>query len=139
MRLPIAILTVLTVSACAGTSSERESVGIGPDDRYAGARLARAIADASNHPLGSTENPVRVYLPAGQRAYLTRLRCSDGQPPSFERLGNLGDGVFGSVIDNYEVKCDGGEPKQSFIIMDMYHPDHTETGAPPGFTIVGVP
>ena len=46
-----------------------------------------AAADA--HPLGSLENPIRVGGPEGERAYLSRLRCSGGSTP---QIGGRGDG-----------------------------------------------
>lgn len=101
-------------------------------------KLEAAIAAAADKPLGGKENPVRVNMPAGQQAYLRRLRCSNGRAPTFFRVGNFGPGVFGSIIDGYEVTCPGGgEPAKSLIFMDMYHPGHDETAAPPGFTLQG--
>lgn len=104
--------------------------------RFQGAELEAALRKAAAFPLGSRENPVRVSMPQGQHAYLRRLRCSDDKPPRFERVGNFGPGVFGSIIDGYRVICpDEGEPRESLIYMDMYHPDHVETAAPAGFTL----
>ncbi len=114
---------------------QADSPGLLGGGRFRGARLDAAIRKASAHPLGSKDNPVRVSMPQGQHAYLRRLRCSDDKAPSFERVGNFGPGVFGSIIDGYQVICGGGaEPARSLIYMDMYHPDHDETAAPPGFT-----
>ncbi len=104
--------------------------------RATGKDLADRIAKASHYPLGTAQNPIRVDNPPGQMAYLRRLRCSDGSAPSFVRTGNLGPGVFGSIVDNYRVTCARGEPKVSNIVMDMYFPEHHETAPPPGFTIV---
>jgi hypothetical protein len=111
------------------------------DDLLSGGRADAAslpglIAEAQLHPLGSRENPVRVNMPVGERAYLARLRCSDGAAPSFEREGSAGPGVFGSIVDIYDVRCRDAEPRESEIWMDMYHPEHRETAAPPEFTIV---
>ena len=39
---------------------------------------AALVAAAEAHPLGSLENPVRVGGPDGERAYLARLRCTNG-------------------------------------------------------------
>lgn len=110
---------------------------LGNMGRVGGPELARRINIASRYPLGSKENPVRVNMPAGQQAYLRRLRCSTGSAPTFNRVGNFGAGVYGSIIDGYNVVCPTGEPKTSMIYMDMYHPEHDEKAPPPGFTIVG--
>lgn len=117
------------------SGDQADRLGLLGGGRFRGARLDAAIRKASAHPLGSKDNPVRVSMPLGQHAYLRRLRCSDGKAPRFERIGNFGPGVFGSIIDGYQVVCGGGaEPAESLIYMDMYHPDHDETAAPPGFT-----
>jgi hypothetical protein len=97
--------------------------------------LPRLIREADRHPLGSRENPVRAAMPAGQHAYLRRLRCSDGRAPAFNRVGNFAPGVFGSIIDGYDVRCEGGEPVRSLIFMDMYFPGYEEARPVPGFTI----
>lgn len=103
--------------------------------RFKGAKLEAAILKAAGYDLGSRENPVRVSMPKGEHAYLRRLRCSDDKAPTFERVGNFGPGVFGSIIDGYRVVCAGdAEPGETMIFMDMYHPDHVETAPPPGFT-----
>jgi hypothetical protein len=102
----------------------------------AGKDLEKLIAEAQAHPLGSKENPVRADMPGGQRAYLNRLRCDDGARPTYNRVGSFGAGVYGRIIDGYEVLCKDSAPEKSMIFMDMYHPGHQEAGAVPGFTIV---
>lgn len=98
-----------------------------------GEALAQAIEKAEAHPLGSEQNPVRENQPQGQRAYLSRLRCEDGSAPSFDRAGNVGEGVFGFIVDLYKVTCTGKATVEVYI--DMYH-DGPENRAVPGFTIV---
>ncbi|KTE21261.1 hypothetical protein ATE67_08135 [Sphingopyxis sp. H050] len=100
-----------------------------------GKKLDKAIEKAEAHPLGSQENPVRVEMPQGQFAYLATLRCANGQPPQFNRIGNYGIGVFGNIIDGYDVRCEGSEPAKTTVFMDMYHAGHVETRPVPGFTI----
>jgi hypothetical protein len=97
---------------------------------------ATAPGSSGGAALGSEQNPIRVNMPAGEREYLSRLRCSDGAAPQFRRIGNAGVGVNGNIVDVYDVRCPNGEPRQSQIWMDMYYPSHRENGAPPGFTIV---
>lgn len=83
--------------------------------------------------LGSKGNPVRCSGPPGERAYLNRLRCSNGKAPKHFRIGSFSKGPYGHILDGYDVKC---EEKDSVIVyMDMYH-DHVETEPVPGFTIV---
>lgn len=130
-----AAIGLLLLGACATTTPE-DDLDLFSGGRASPAEVARRAKAAEKHPLGSQQNPIRVNMPAGQRAYLSRLRCSDGQPPVFFRTGNFGPGVYGSIIDGYDVKCTGASPAQSMIFMDMYHPDHDEKAAPPGFTIV---
>ena len=103
--------------------------------RVNGAELTARIAKAAQAPLGSRENPVRVSMPEGERGYLKRLHCSNGSAPGFSRQGSFGPGPFGSILDGYDVICAKGEPKRSTIFLDMYHPEHDEMVAPPGFTL----
>jgi hypothetical protein len=100
-----------------------------------GAELERALQAAAAHPFGSLENPVRAAMPQGQRAYLARLRCSNGQAPRFNRSGNAGAGVYGNIIDRYDVSCGESAPGNVTNFMDMYHRGHVEERAVPGFTI----
>lgn len=100
-----------------------------------GKQLEKAIARAEAHPLGSPENPVRVSMPQGERAYLAKLRCSDGSAPAFAREGNVGIGVFGNIVDLYRLRCATGAPAEAAVYMDMYHPQHAESRAVPGFTL----
>lgn len=100
-----------------------------------GKDLEKLIEKAQAHPLGSKENPVRADMPGGQRAYLNRLRCANGQPPAFVRVGNFGRGPYERIIDGYEVTCKGSTPEKAMIFIDMYHPGHKELAAVEGFTI----
>lgn len=86
-------------------------------------------------PLGTMANPVRAVGPTGQRAYLSRLRCTDGQRPDFHRLGSYGAGIYGRMIDGYEVTCPGSSDSSTTVFMDMYHPGYVETEPVSGFTI----
>ena len=99
------------------------------------AELREALDEAAAFPLGSDKNPIRADMPPGQRAYLARLRCSNGRAPQFERGGSVGAGPYGSILDVYNVRCVGALPAQSSIYIDMYH-NHVETRPVTGFTIV---
>lgn len=129
-------LVSVSLTACAGAPKSQTVAlddlpmfGAMPKD------IDQRLQNASAHPLGHKENPVRVYMPEGEYAYLERLRCQNGTMPAFERIGNFGIGPFGHIIDGYDVKCPGSEPAQSTIFMDMYFPEYIETKAPPGFTL----
>ena len=98
--------------------------------------LSEAIAAAQAHPLGSMENPVRVGGPTGERAYIARLRCADGTLPRVGRRGSAGVGAFGTIVDAYPLDCGDAAPGRTTLVMDMYHEEHAEDRAPPGFTIV---
>jgi hypothetical protein len=87
----------------------------------------------SKHPLGSAENPVRAHMPVGERAYLDRLVCPNGERPKYERHGSVTQlSPYGTIMDVYGLTC-GTE--KSTVYIDMYHPNHVETSAIPGFTI----
>src|SRR5688500_8323137 len=62
-------------------------------------RLQEAVEAASRHPLGSKENPVRVYGPSGEMDYIRSLRCADGSSPKVGKRYNDDLGVFGTVVD----------------------------------------
>ncbi|MGH6951864.1 MAG: hypothetical protein ACREH4_13410 [Vitreimonas sp.] len=97
---------------------------------------ASALSGGDDAPLGTQQNAVRVDTLAGERAYLARLRCSDGSAPSHQRLGNGGGSIDGHILAIYVVRCAAGEPRASEVWMDMHHPGHAEAAAPPGFTLV---
>ena len=109
-----------------------EQLGLAPDPE----RLRAAIEAAEAHPLGSRENPVRVGGPRGERAYIARLRCADGSSPRIGQRANAGVGVFGTIVDVYPLDCGSAAPGRVSLTMDMYHSDHVEDRAPPGFSIV---
>ncbi len=90
------------------------------------------IAAAAAFPLGSVQNPVRVGGPQGERGYLSRLRCADGSAPRLGARSERGVGAFGSVVAAYRLDCGAGAAD---LVMDMYHDEHVEDRAPPGFTI----
>jgi hypothetical protein len=115
-----------------------------PEELFAGigeglsdAALARAVAEASVHPLGSLSNPVRVGGPEGARAYLARLRCSDNSAPQVGPRSDGGVGAYGSVVSRYTLDCGRGAPPPGEIMLDIYHQEHVETRAPAGFAITG--
>lgn len=122
-------------SAAVGTGAPQHSEDVLSGGRFREPWLSKAIRDAEGEPLGSKENPVRADMPAGQRAYLARLRCTNGEPPTWTRIGNLGPGAFGSIVDQYDVRCDGSAPRRTIVVMDMYFKGHVETRAIDGFTI----
>jgi hypothetical protein len=91
--------------------------------------LARA---ASAHPLGTVENPIRVGGPEGEHTYLARLRCADGTSPRIGSRSEAGIGAFGTVVSAYALQC-GTDAMR--VVFDMYHEEHVEDRAPPGFTL----
>lgn len=99
---------------------------LSPEDEMRALALA-----ADRHPLGTVENPVRVGGPEGERAYLARLRCADGEAPRIGGRSDAGTGAFGSVVAAYQVSCAGQAGR---IVFDMYHAEHVESRAPAGFS-----
>ena len=94
--------------------------------------MARLVAAAAAYPLGTIENPIRVGGPNGERAYLARLSCADGTAIHVGARSEAGQGGFGAIANAYSVAC-GGTTRR--IVFDMYHEEHVENAAPPGFTI----
>jgi len=131
----VLILASLGLAGCATASRDEALTGglFGP--AYGPAEMEKRIAAAAAQPLGSEANPVRAAMPPGERAYIARLRCSDGQAPEIVTRGSTGTGPFGNILDLYHLRCAAGTPATAEIYIDMYH-DHVETRAVPGFTIV---
>jgi hypothetical protein len=94
--------------------------------------LQEAVAAAAAHPLGTLENPVRVGGPEGELAYLARLRCADGSSPRVGSREEAGVDTFGSIARAYSLTCGSSGAR---IVSDIYHEEHVEDRAPPGFTI----
>lgn len=95
----------------------------------------RTVAEAAKHPLGSVANPVRVGGPEGQRAYLGRLRCAGGARPVVGQRRSGGVGAYGTIVDLFPLDCGTAAPGRYDLVMDMYHEEHREIAAPPGFAI----
>jgi hypothetical protein len=136
MRLSILALALIlpAASALAQDSSPRrmlEEMGGAPSR----GDVARAVERASSRPLGGAENPVRVNGPAGEHAYIARLRCADGNAPRVGERHNDGIGAFGTIVDVWPLDCGDAAPGRFDLIMDMYHDDYEETRAPAGFTL----
>lgn len=149
-----AVLGATLLGGCVSTSgpsanssaSSRASADAGLDGILAammrgesatsGSKLDAALEKAAAFPLGSKDNPVRAQMPPGQRAYLARLRCADGNAPSFNRRGSFGMSPYGNIVDGYDVQCAGSEPAENLIFIDMYHSGHVEDRPVPGYTIV---
>lgn len=140
MRIPLIVLTLVLAAPAAAqqprlgqrtTSPEAMVAQMNPASPEEEIRALVAAADA--HPLGTVENPVRVGGPAGERAYLARLRCAGGAAPAIGARREAGIGAFGSVVAAYEVICGGANAR---LVFDMYHEEHVETRAPAGFTLV---
>jgi hypothetical protein len=135
-RISLALL-VAAVSGCASTTGGTEnSLDSLLSLQAPRAKLSSAeLTKVRKHPLGSSGNPVRAEGPGGERAYLQRLRCPEGTPPIFNRIGSSGNGLspYGAIMDLYEVACDA--PPARTIYIDMYHPGHVESRAVPGFTM----
>ena len=138
MKLKLLVALALVAPSAVAVAQQRPNEG--RDMMWAlgggglsGKKLAKAIEKAEQSPLGSKANPVRENMPAGQIAYLARLRCPGGEKPDFRRTGNVGVGVYRNIIDRYSVTCPGAAPVD--VYMDMYH-DGPELRPVPGFTIV---
>ena len=136
MRLPILVLALLlpAAPALAQQSTPRqmmEELGMAPSRQD----VARAVERARDRPLGTAANPVRVSGPGGEHAYIARLRCADGNAPRVGQRHNDGVGAFGTIVDVWPLDCGDSAPGRFELVMDMYHDDHEEAGAPAGFTL----
>ena len=84
-------------------------------------------------PLGTRNNPVRADGIAGERAYMTRLRCANGTVIYEQRrIGSGGVGPYTTDTATWEVECYG----ELFIVyLDGSHPGYVERRAARGFSI----
>lgn len=90
----------------------------------------------AKYPLGSKDNPVRADGPAGQRKYLSKLICTNGEAVSaFSRAGSVGLSPYGFMMDLYIVVCDTDKGAIELPVhMDMYHEGFEETKVAEGFS-----
>lgn len=139
MRIPL-LASILVLAAPAAAQQPRLGQRTTSPEAMA-AQMSRAspeeeeralAAAADAHPLGTLDNPIRVGGPVGERAYLARLRCADGAAPRIGARREAGTGAFGSVVAAYDLACAGSEAR---VVFDMYHEEHVENRAPPGFTL----
>src|SRR5262249_46588396 len=105
---------LLALAACTSAPEKADDAASDPllamlGGPQKGPALDKKIAEAEKNPLGSDKNPVRVGGPPGQRDYLDHLRCSNGKAPTYARAGNMGPGIYGSIVDLYIVECQGAE------------------------------
>jgi hypothetical protein len=121
----LAYSAVLTVNACAHAAPQARPSVVPP----------LATIEYADDQLGSSSNPVKAGGPFGQRDFLRRLVCPNGDTPSFERSGSYGPGPDRHMIDGYDVVC-AGDGIRAFIFMDMYHPEHRERSALPPFEVL---
>ena len=134
LAIALCFAVLPTTQAMAATSSQaRDVVFALGSGGLKGKKLKKAIEAAGSFPLGSRQNPVRENMPAGEIAYLSRLRCPDGNSATFSRTGSTGIGPYGFILDLYKVACAGADPVDVYI--DMYH-DGGELRPIPGFSIV---
>ena len=139
MRIPL-IAALLILAAPAAAQQQRlgqrttspEAMAAQMSQASPEEEMRALVAAADTHPLGTLENPVRVGGPAGERAYLARLRCADGAAPRIAARREAGTDAFGTVAAAYEVICGDASAR---IVFDMYHEEHVETRAPAGFTL----
>ena len=143
MRAVAALALAASSAACVTTATDQGDDGdafarmLAGRSAIEGKALEKKLAETAAYPLGSKENPVRAEGPAGQRAYLSRLRCADLKRPQFYRSGSAGVSPYGNIVDVYIVTCEGSEPAANEIYIDMYHRGHSEEQAVPGYGIVG--
>jgi hypothetical protein len=112
---------------------EKSMAGIG--EGSSDAEVAQELAAAANFPVGTLQNPVRVAGPEGERAYLARLRCSDGTGARVGAQRPGGTDSFGNVADLAPVDCGGAAPAHADILIDVYQEEHVLEAAPAGFQL----
>ena len=135
MRRLLLLCAVGALTGCASAEGSGEASFIDMMGGSSASEATRIAARLQGKPLGSADNPIRTYMPEGQRAYLARLRCADGKTPGIFPRGQGGIGAYGSLVDLFAVDCGAASPGRVEIAMDGYQEEHQETRAPDGFTI----
>lgn len=140
--MPILSMTLAALAAAAAPQRPLREQSPVPRDILAAAgsgnsdeEIARAIAAADAHPLGTEANPIRVGGPEGARAYLATLRCADGRAPKVGSAREGGVGAFGSVLLLYPLDCGAAAPGRVDLNVDHYQEEHPERRAPAGFRV----
>jgi hypothetical protein len=88
----------------------------------------------SKYPIGTKENPIRTQGITGERYYLNKLKCQNGDHPQYARAGSVGVGPYGYILDLYIIKC-GQSNDETQVYMDLYHPKYVENKPVNGFTL----
>ena len=126
--LPMKILFAFAITFLVGCGTTGSS-----SNPFQVKALIKPQTEIDKHPFGSENNPVRVYYPEGERAYIENLRCTDGSRVSYQRVGSVGIGPYGNILDLYSLSCFVNETLIEYkIYMDMYHPDYKEMRPIPG-------
>ncbi len=140
--MPMLSMTLAALAAAAAPQRPLREQSPVPRDILAGAgagssdeEIARTIAAAAAHPLGTPANPIRVGGPEGARAYLGNLRCADGRSPKIGASRPGGVGAYGSVLQLYPLDCGAAAPGRIELNVDHYLEEHSETRAPAGFRV----
>jgi hypothetical protein len=130
MRKSLVLLAAAAAVAAFPVSAQKPKLGqrtAPPEKSMAGigggssdAEVAEELAAAANFPIGTLQNPVRVAGPEGERAYLARLRCTDGSIPRVGAQRPGGTDAFGNVADLAPVDCGGTAPAHADILIDIY-------------------
>ncbi|GEM_PF-3633540 len=110
-----------------------------PSTAAAPATAGQNSSDDSTYGF-SKENPVKLGgADPGESVdasyyYLKLLRDSNGKPCSYRRLGSVGAGADGHILDLYLITDSTGAEYK--IFLDMYHPEihPKEAKAPKGFS-----
>src|SRR6187551_2868920 len=107
-RLLIApFILIASLSACTNQAIHTDTGGEELDNALGGVvgkQINTNMREVEKHPLGSAKNPVRVSMPVGERDYLARLICKNGEQVSaFARNGSGDLSPYGSIMDIYTV------------------------------------
>ena len=58
-----------------------------------------------------------------------------GRGPNVGQRRSGGVGAFGTITGLFPLDCGAAAPGRYDLVMDMYHEEHRERAAPPGFAI----
>jgi len=132
------LILIASLSACTNqpthTTPDDEDLGNALGGIF-GEQIKPDMNEVEKNPLGSAKNPIRVSMPIGERDYLSRLICENGEKVSaFSRNGSGDLSPYGSTMDIYTVICDTNKGAMEYtVFMDMYHGNYVEHRPAHGF------
>jgi hypothetical protein len=100
---------------------------------YPGVKTMHPPRDQVEGAYGRVGYELSNPIPVDGNWYCRRLRCPNGHPFWYHRLGSVGRGPDSHIVDRVHLLCFGRE-SEVILYFDMYHEEFTSL-APEGLTL----